>query len=64
MTTDAAFAFAPPLAADHLELVFLASTLTPAVAAGWAYSATPAPAPKPAGPAAARRPVRLAVVAS
>ncbi|HEX8657990.1 MAG TPA: hypothetical protein VF690_10665 [Hymenobacter sp.] len=48
--------------ADHLELVFLASTLTPALQTGWNLSLTPAPRLRPTPLAAAPPVVRLAVV--
>jgi len=36
--------------ATYLQLVFLASTVTPALAQGWAFTATPAPRPYPTAP--------------
>ena len=47
---------------QHLEIIFLASTVTPAVGAGWAFTATPAPRPRPIGPASHPLRLRLAVV--
>ncbi|MDO7854305.1 hypothetical protein [Hymenobacter convexus] len=50
--------------AQHLQLVFLASTVTPAWAAGWAFTTTPAPRPRPVRFAAAPVHVRLAVISA
>ena len=50
--------------AQHLELVFLASTVTPAWGAGWDYTTTPAPRPRPAGRYVQSGRTRLAVVSA
>ncbi|HEX8326753.1 MAG TPA: hypothetical protein VF629_04375 [Hymenobacter sp.] len=49
---------------EHLELVFLASTVTAAWGAGWAFTTTPAPQPPPTDPASPPVHVRLAVVSA
>ncbi|MDO7849887.1 hypothetical protein Q5H92_26240 [Hymenobacter sp. M29] len=46
----------------HLQLVFLASTVSPAWVTGWAFTATPAPLPRPVPANAAPARIRLAVV--
>jgi len=46
----------------YLELTFLASTITPAWGAGWAYTATPAPRPLPVAHPAAPVVLQLAVI--
>ncbi|MDQ2768960.1 MAG: hypothetical protein M3Y54_00465 [Bacteroidota bacterium] len=48
---------------QHLELVFLASTVTPAWGVGWAFTTTPAPRPRPTHSARPAR-LRLAIVAA
>ena len=47
---------------QHLELVFLATTVTPAWGVGWAFTTTPAPRPRPAGFSARPARLRLALV--
>ena len=50
--------------AQHLELVSLASTVTPAWGAGWDYTTTPAPRPRPAERYVQSGRTRLAVVSA
>lgn len=49
---------------QHLELVFLASTVSPAWGVSWAFTATPAPRPRSAGVSARPARLRLAIVAA
>ena len=49
---------------QYLQLVFLASTVTPASGAGWVFTTTPAPQPRPVGLATPRAALRLQVVIS
>ncbi|WP_345050268.1 hypothetical protein [Hymenobacter glaciei] len=49
---------------QHLELVFLSSTVTSAWGAGWSFTTTPAPRPLPLGPTAPPVRLRLAVVSA
>ena len=50
--------------AEYLQLVFLATTVTPAWGAGWAFTNTAAPRPRAVVPAAAPPRLRLALIAS
>lgn len=49
--------------AEYLQLVFLATTVTPAWGAGWAFTNTTVPRPRPVVPRAPTR-LRLALIAS
>ncbi|WP_161599474.1 hypothetical protein [Hymenobacter nivis] len=48
--------------ANHLQLVFMASTVTSVSGVGWIFTTTPVPQPLPPGPAPAPLALRLAVV--
>ncbi|MDB5270919.1 MAG: hypothetical protein JWP58_3959 [Hymenobacter sp.] len=50
--------------AQHLQLVFLASTITPAWGTGWVFTATPLQPSRPAGYYAAPVRLRLAVISA
>ncbi|WP_198077031.1 hypothetical protein [Hymenobacter negativus] len=50
--------------AQHLQLVFLASTVTPAWGTGWVFTATPLQPSRPAGHYAAPIRLRLAVISA
>ena len=49
--------------ADYLQLVFLATTITPAWGVGWAFTNTAAPRPRAVVPTAAHPRMRLALIA-
>ncbi|WP_158022730.1 hypothetical protein [Hymenobacter coccineus] len=51
------------LSAEHLQLVFMASTVTPTSAAGWIFTTTPVPQPVPSNLVCTPLVIRLAVVA-
>lgn len=47
---------------QHLQLVYLSSTITPAWGTGWVFTATPVRPPRPTGFASAPVRLRLAVI--
>ena len=50
--------------AAHLQLIFLASTVSPAWGVGWAFTNTTVPQPRPVVPAVVPPRFRLALTAS
>ena len=50
--------------AYYLQFVFLATTVTPAWGAGWAFTNTTVPRPRPVVPTAASIRLRVALTAS